>query len=317
MKKLFVQILCFLIPLLLLVLIIPVEKRLKYEGLKDDCFNHALWIHDRIFLNEKDVDIAFLGSSQSLNGINDILLEEKMEGESVVNLAYCRLGRNLSYVLLRELLAEKSPRAVIIEVRWDENRFGHPIFPYLANSKDLIATNPLYYKGQFEDIYRNLVYKISRIQKSLFPEERPDYINWEHGHSSSPGAAELSILEKAKEKISQKSGQSWNRSFETAFPKDYLRKCKELCDEKGVELYFLYVPEYGTLDKDPLEWDFYQSLGECLLTYHSMISDPALWHDPKHLNTAGAQIFSEEVAELLKEKLKLSIDKNPSLEGAN
>ena len=308
MKRLVIQIAYFLIPLLLLILLFPGEKRLKYEGLKDDCFNHALWIHDRIFLNEKAVDIAFFGSSQSLNAINDIQLEEQLGGASVVNFAYCRLGRNLSYFLLRELLSEKSPQAVIMEVRWDENRFGHPIFPYLANSSDLLASNPLHYKGQFEDIYRNLLYKTSRIQKSLFQEERPAYINWEHGHSSSPGAAELSSLEAAKEKLLKKEIKRWNRSFELAFPKEYLRKCKELCVEKGVELYFLYVPEFGSLEQEPLEGDFYQSLGERIQLDYAVISDPSLWHDPKHLNTAGAQLFSQMLADELSKKLQLSTD---------
>lgn len=308
MKRLVIQIASFFFPLLLLILLFPVEKRLRYEGLKDDCFNHALWIHDRIFLNEKAVDIAFFGSSQSLNAINDIQLEEQLGKRSVVNFAYCRLGRNLSYLLLRDLLLEKSPEAVIMEVRWDENRFGHPIFPYLANSSDLLASNPLHYKGQFEDIYRNLLYKTSRIQKSLFQAERSAYINWEHGHSSSPGTADLSTLQTAKEKLSNKKIDGWNRSFELAFPKEYLQKCKDLCEEKGVELYFLYVPEYGSLEKEPLEVDFYQSLGERIHLDYTAISDPALWHDPKHLNTAGAQLFSKMLADELSKILQLSTD---------
>ena len=112
MKRLYKHIILFFLPVLLLIIIVPVNKRQKYLGLENDCFNHAIWIYDRLYKNSKPVDIAFLGSSHTINGINDKLIEEELKryNMTAANFGYCRLGRNLSYVLLKEIIKTKKPR---------------------------------------------------------------------------------------------------------------------------------------------------------------------------------------------------------------
>jgi len=70
----------FLFPVILLVLIFPIDKRTRYTSLKDDCFNHGIWIHDRLFKNETPTDIIFLGTSHTVNAIDDKLIEDSLKG---------------------------------------------------------------------------------------------------------------------------------------------------------------------------------------------------------------------------------------------
>ena len=132
----------FVSPFLVLIFVIPVDSRMKFEGLKDDCFNHGIWIYDRIHNNEKATDIVFLGSSLTINSINDPLIEQGLDNTtSVVNFGYCRLGMNMNYALWKEVLKKKKPRYLILEVREGGGRYGHPIFPYVAASEDVILPN--------------------------------------------------------------------------------------------------------------------------------------------------------------------------------
>lgn len=305
MKQLYQKLSLFLLPLLLALVFIPVDKRLKYEGLRNDCFNHGIWIHDRIFENEKEIDIAFLGSSQSLNAVEDRLLEEVLGKYSVANLAYCRLGRNLSYILLKELLRKKKPKTLILELRNTENKFPHPIFPLLAESKELILTNPLFYKGQFEDLYEHGAYKIGILQKmSLGSRKRAAIRKEDFGHSNSPDTADFAYLEQRKERLLAKEVSDWNQRLDDQFPKSYVEKMMEICQKNNIQVYFLFLPVYGLADKAPFEKEFYEAYGEILYPPKTLLNNPDFWHDDKHLNTAGSYKFSLWLGEILKEKLE-------------
>ena len=161
MRKLILHINLFLLPLFLLLLVIPVDKRQKFVGLEADCYNHGIWVHDRIFHSQTPIDIAFLGSSHTICGVDDGFLSEKIEGLEVANLGYCRLGRNLNYVLLKELVSQNEVQQIIIEVREKEDRFSHPIFPYMARSEDVMLPKLFFNQKCFTVLLRPQLQKRS------------------------------------------------------------------------------------------------------------------------------------------------------------
>ena len=107
-----------------------------YHYLEKNCGNRAAWMYQRIFVDEAPVDIAFIGSSRTFSVVRDDLLEKNL-GLSVVNLGYCGMGRNLHYTIVKDLLNQKKVQHLILEVRSDEFRFSHPMFPYLAQNRDV------------------------------------------------------------------------------------------------------------------------------------------------------------------------------------
>ncbi|MEZ5147916.1 MAG: hypothetical protein R2759_12860 [Bacteroidales bacterium] len=63
MKKLQLHIALFLLPLVLLIALLPVNQRLKYNGLWFDCLQQGDFVYNRLYQNPKPVDVLFLGTS--------------------------------------------------------------------------------------------------------------------------------------------------------------------------------------------------------------------------------------------------------------
>ena len=61
--------------------ILPSNSSIRFKGLPDDCLNRASWIYNRIHENRTDIDIAFLGSSHTITGINDSLIYHSFGNE--------------------------------------------------------------------------------------------------------------------------------------------------------------------------------------------------------------------------------------------
>ncbi|MFT7343435.1 MAG: hypothetical protein ACI9XP_000008 [Lentimonas sp.] len=295
MKKLLKHILFLILPVLAIILAIPIDKRLKYKGLKDDCFNHGVWIHDRIFNNEKPIDIAFLGSSHSVNGINDKIITDNLKNGIAVNLSYCRLGRNLSFSILKELIGQKKPKHLILEVREDEDRYSHPIFPYIARTSDVLLPNPFFNRDILSDMWTHIKYKTELLQDMIFhrddksPNELSDY-----GFAASEDTASIVSLEEAKQKRSAPNQKltEFERNFQMNFPRTYLRKIHDLCIRNKVRITFLYLPAYGSSKKKPMELTTYRKYGEVLFIPKLIMENQNYWHDEEHFNQAGAQALS-------------------------
>jgi hypothetical protein len=306
MKKLFINVVVFLIPFLILVIILPVDKRFKYQGLKDDCYNHGIWIYDRIFNNSKPIDIAFIGSSHTINGVNDKLISEKLNGTLAVNIAYCRLGRNLDYVLLKELLKGKKPEYVIFEVREEEDRYSHPIFPFMAETSDVVLANPFFNREIFSDIWTHFAYKIEITQDYIYKHNSEVPIRKNNfGFASPADTASFAKLEEIKQKrsIHKNELSDFEQNFHSNFSKGYLKKINEICKENGVEIIFLYLPSYCTNHEKPFEYKTYINYGKVLIPPNNIFDNPTNWIDENHLNRSGANKLSDWIAEEIK-KLK-------------
>jgi len=65
------------------------------------------------------------------------------------------------------------------------------------------------------------------------------------------------------------------------------------CKDAGIDLYFLYLPGYGTQANRPQELHFYENLGSVLLPPDSIFVNPENFFDPDHLNQKGARMLSK------------------------
>lgn len=306
MKKLILKIFLIAFIIELLILLLPVNKRLFYQGLKDDCSNRSIWIYDRIFENEKPIDLAFFGSSHILNGINDDLIEKKIH-INTSNIGYCRLGENLVYVLLKEVVKTKQLKTIVIEVREDEDLYSHPIFPYIAETKDVLLATPLFNKKILSDIYKHSYYKLEVIKNLLLNNienkeiHKDNFIVW-----SSPDTASKKLLSEIKEKHNKKKIEqnTFERDFHLKYPRTYLEKINTLCIEKGIKIFFLYLPSYGSNVETPKEINTYLKYGTVLIPPNEIYENPANWHDEAHLNQSGSNQLSNWVADELNKQMQ-------------
>jgi hypothetical protein len=301
MKRVALNILFFVLPLVLLIWLVPVDRRQRFIQLKEDCSWHGIWFFDRVHHNKTPVDVAFLGSSHTINGIMDEAVEKQLGDGSlhVVNFGYCRYGVNIYPVLLKEILLTKKPKILFLEVREDENRYSHPVFPYIADARDIFLATPFFNRDLARDYFNAFLYRIRLLKAQYFHKDSlAPFREGDFGYMGSKDTASKAFLEKVRlERMKPKVRPGrLERDFYMTYPRIYLRKLSALCVENDVQLCFLYLPEYGSPEKEPAEMMTYRKYGTVLIPPHEIFEDPANWGDESHLNTAGAGKLSAWVA---------------------
>ncbi len=302
MRKLFKHIVLFLFPVLLVIYCIPLNNDLKYSGLEQDCTNQGAWIYNRTQLNTNPIDIAFLGSSHTLNGINDAYISKTLNPLKVANMGYCRLGRNLHYSLLKMLLKKKKPKYIVLEILEQEDRYSHPIFPLVSETKDVLAPTLFFNRDYFSDVWVHTLYKIELIQDFFFHPPTPNTITYTHSFGPVPDTTSVAKLEEAKIKHHKTKSElsELEYGFHNRFPMEYIKQIYELCEAHDIKLSFLYIPGYG-VPFNPEELNKrYSMYGNLLLPPQRIFNNTNYWADDGHLNAAGGNALSVWVAERLK-----------------
>ena len=302
MKKLVLNLIIFILPVVVIISIIQVDKRLNYLGLKDDCANHGIWIHDRITSNNKKIDIAFIGSSHTINGINDKLISERLKTKEAVNFGYCRFGRNLSYVLLKEIYERKKIKQLILEVTENEDQYSHPIFPFIASSKDVIFPNPFFNRDLIADIWSHFVFKVEMLQETCYNKTpNTPFSTSDFGMLNATDTASVTILNATKSLVNNKS--KFEQDFRANYARVYLKKISDFCKENKIKLTFLYLPSYAERLAKPVEYQTYRKYGKVLIPPNRILNKQANWFDENHLNLTGANELSIWVSDQIDKKV--------------
>ncbi len=305
MKRLFLYITILLFPPILFIMIFPEEKRKKYLAASEVCEGRSIYIHDRIYLNKKSIDIAFIGSSHTTNAINDSLIENhinNIDSLRITNLGFCRFGRNLYYLLSKDLLHERNIKSLVIEVREDEDRYSHPVFPVISTPQDLISSYPFFNRDYFSDYYDYIKIKMELIQEYLFGENEFYSIDErKFGFKNSLQTSQFNQFNtKWKDVLVDDTDIDYLDKFYGEYPLKYLEYIDELCASKNVNLIFLYLPSFSNSDYYIPKWRTkYEQLGSLLIPPKEIYKNPNHWKDKNHLNDQGAQVLSEWLASQL------------------
>lgn len=305
MKKLLLHSALFILPIIIGVLFLPIDSRLKYLGLKQSCFYQSIWVHDRIFENPDPVDVVFLGTSRSINGIDDKYICDSLGFTGISNFGYCKAGRNLHYTLLKEILQTKSPKHVILEVREDEERYSHNTFPLIATPSDVFFPQLLFNRDVAIDIWEHLLYRVEMTQDRMFSMVDTTSLNTGNfGYAAKydtikPDQLEIAMRRKSKE---AKSLSEFDISFHAAYPRSYIKRIADICREKNIRLTFFYLPGLYSPYEEPKHMEYYESLGEVWVTPRDLVEDKNLWYDAAHFNHAGAHKLGKWLAGKLRDK---------------
>lgn len=311
MKKFAINIILFFFPFMIgvvILFIMPVNKKFRYNFVKGECDNKASWIYQRIFEDKRNIDIAFTGASQTSCAIMDETIEKKLTKLTgkithVTNLGYCRRGRDIQYVMLKELFEHKKPSLLIIEVAEDEPKKSHPVFPYLAENIDLWNPFVFYNQRYFSNLWKGTAVRFEYIKSGIFKNDylnNADYVRF--GYLPSTQIATATDFTENKtdwEKRVSKSKPAMLRQFELNYSKHYIRKIVELAQINNCKVKFLYLPEYGSGMKTPVLNDFYTQFGELIILPDSIISNQQNWKDATHFNDTGAEKTSEILFQVL------------------
>lgn len=301
MKKFVLHMFLFLLPVMagwIIVVSKPLDKKRAYHYLTDDCEGRGAWMYRRIYESKEPVDIAFLGSSHTINGINDTLINQILGNsgstQTACNLGYCRLGRDLTYVLMKHLIDQKKTKTFIIEVQTDEASHSHPVFPFLAESKDVLNPKTIFNKDYPNNVYSNSVAQWIHLRQNWMMEPYPNKyaLSGNFGFTTNTFEADTNMLNQKKEKrFSDKNkSHTWTRRINTPFPRTWLKEVGELAKANGCTIYFLYLPPYGSPEPWPIEVDTYKQYGITWGLPDSLLSNKKNWYDGDHMNLRGANI---------------------------
>jgi len=260
------------------------------------CHNRGNWLYQRL-LDPRPIDIVFIGTSHFIQSVNEdtLALHMGIAPASIANLGHCLYGRDMQYLILKELLKKHDPKLVVIEVREEEVYIRHSDFACFCSPIDFFEVLP-FFKGRRALIKEALSCRVRSIQRAIFKHPYNSNHTVTRGFRSGKGVIEPKKALAARDKHSaiQRSAKLGNEKF----PFYYLEKMQALCQDRNTEVRFLYIPDFNSAEK-PQHLLEYEKMGKVLLPPRHLITDPNNYFEFNHLNTKAAGWFSRWLADNL------------------
>src|ERR1043165_4170457 len=314
MKKFLLHIFLFLLTLVAGVVIlfsIPVDRKYAYNFIsKGGCQGRPPWIYQRIYEDTTAIDIAFIGTSHTMNAVNDEWLEKTLFDSTgkrltVRNLSFCGFGRDFDYVLVKDLVEHKKVKALVLEVRENESQLGHLSFPYVATSSELFTAPKYFNRSYLPAIYKALLFRLQYLRESFTHEDirhQTEIAASPFGFNGNNGIANPEDLDKEARKALEREKKK-NASIENALntlPQGYINQIADLAKANGVKLLFIYLPAYENRMSETELKTFYAPKGQIIFPDEQVLRDKANWADYEHLNISGEQKISPQILKVLR-----------------
>jgi hypothetical protein len=291
------------------VSLLPVSEEVRYASLRDDAAR-LRWVHERIVRSREPIDVAFIGTSHTLMGVDDRSIQRQLalagKRVNVVNLGVIWAGRDLHLLITRELLLHKKPKIVIIEINEHEAPYGHPLVPYVGGISDLLCCR---------------FYLDFHFPQSLFAFLHRQLINVSNAHwSQSKEQVRLRSEEFGGMMIEGTSTEgelarslTWGdrtRIMGYALTASYGLNVVEMIvkeiEASGSKAAFLYLPEYKYARMSPIfDIDCYRKLGLVIFPPAKILAYQDNYFDDGHLNMNGAQALIGPLTTVLSDTLLL------------
>lgn len=299
MKRFLIRTMLFLSPMVIatiLLFVMPYDKKFAYCFTEKSCFNRGEYVHSRIFENQTRIDIAFIGTSHTLNAIQDSSLEASLnvtieEPLHLANLSYCWQGLNTQYIIVKDLLENKSPKLIIFEVREWEDNSNHKIFPYIADANDIRQQPYLYKLSCFSNIYVSAVARFNYFKHRDQYEDSIGFISDNYGYESNQELADSNslLLNYQRQQINYAGPDGIKLDDQMKnYDRYYFNKMMNICKEKNVKVCFLYLPSFGDVMNKPLNHELYTPFGEIYIPPKEIRDNKNYWANTSHLNNEGA-----------------------------
>ena len=282
------------------------------------------WIYERIHFDETPIDVAFIGTSHTQSAIDSRIVEAGLRAHGqdvhVVNFAVPHLGRDLHWLIARELLESRPVRELVVEVQDFEPRAPHPAFQRLGSVGDLLTSPVVVNTGFFENLVRLPrrqldLFLPAMAGKAPFVFSRQDYEgpHWDdteklHGFDQlRTGTHPVAYLDeqadllraslREKEQLARRWRLPGGCSVLKHYNRFYLDGLLNLARERGVHVTFLYLPFFRGPEQ-PLEAAWYAPFGPTLKP-QAVLDDATSWLNVDHLNVVGARRTSQWLGENL------------------
>jgi hypothetical protein len=292
----------------LIILLCPIDKKYQYAFVKSACSLKSNYIYHRIYEDTLPIDVVFIGSSHTMCGINDSVVQKALDERGwhlqVSNMSFCRSGRDIDYVILKDLMQHKKPKWLVLEVKTEEPELGHPDFGYIADIGDILMPTVIINQSYFSDLANAYTVRLNYIQ-DIF--SRKNYNTpYEAPHLAFLRAnriADTSVLYAGARfrwnRYYSHTRSAWSDRIMTRYPKSYVKRIIDLAKSNDVKVVMLYIPDFGYPYHKPKELNYYRQMADVMLMPDSFFDDEKNWMEDIHLNCSAAAILSDSVAHYL------------------
>ncbi len=312
------------------MLVLPHDRYIRWQALRTEAYARLGWSYERIHGDRTPIDIAFIGTSHTLNGVDAAAVSQEIAAEgarapdgrclTATNLAIPEYGRNLHWIMARELLQTRKVDTLVLEVFENETRKAHPVFEHVADEHDVLTAPMLVNIGYFHDIVRLPFRQLSLWLESLYPEDfglkrwfdPRDYDGSTVDNTRVVNANGVALTPPRNKTVALSELQAEARSnagrknlhmlgarfdkYEYVVPNTYVRDILDLAQRRGVRVVFLYLPGYGQ-PAQPVDMRLYD--GRKMLFANDILAHTDYWYDVHHLNAVGAAALSRRVGQLM------------------
>jgi hypothetical protein len=286
--------------LILLLALVPRPLSERLTTLRGDGLRFAE-VYERIARDPRPIDVAFIGTSHTVTGIDDRGIEEALARAgvraNVVNLGMVWRGRDMHLLLTKQLLANKAPQLIVLEINEHEPPYGHLLMPYVASASDMFCCRfwaELNFSQMFllflkEQFYGTLSMLWSPAPLSAGTPRALQY-GWDPTDQTwdAETAHNMSLGDRL-EKLMGSSTRAATYKLVSSFGDEIVRQIVDLAHSRHVKIVFLYLPEYiYAADPRPENIRFYHDMGPVLVPPQSVVANRTNWGDFAHLNRSGA-----------------------------
>jgi hypothetical protein len=171
-------------PVLVLVgtVFLPHDRYIRWQDMQVESFARLGWIYERIHFDPTPIDIVFIGTSRTIAGIDASAVGETIaeavsnSGTStrafhITNFGISMSGRNLHWLIVRELLESRKVGMLVLEIFENETRKSHPLFVYPAEVSDVLDAPIFINFDYFQNVERLPYRQLSLFIETQWPEQ--------------------------------------------------------------------------------------------------------------------------------------------------
>jgi hypothetical protein len=289
-----------LFTILLVLALVPRPMANRLATLRNDGLR-LVEVYDRITRNPRPIDIAFIGTSHTMGGIDDRDMEEALAKAgvhaNVANLGMSWMGRDMHLFLIRQLLANKAPKLIVLEINEHEPPYGHELMPYIASASDMFCCH-FWVDFNFPKIFllflKEQLYGVVSI---LWPSatlavdqsQTWDY-GWQPGDRIwNPEKPKKPSLGDRLENLLGGGSRAAAYKLVSNYGDDTVSQIVKLAHSEHAEIIFLYLPEYiyaANPEADNIR--FHSDMAPLLFPPQNVVANRLNWYDSAHLNRTGA-----------------------------
>ena len=304
---------------------LPHDRYIRYQQFDYSDLFKLRWVYERIHDDPTPIDVAIIGSSRveaalSVPELSAALGKKLGRQIHVANLAVPYEGRNLHYIIVKELLESHPETRLILVSVVERADISHPAFRYVADTRDILDAPLMINHYYAEDAaflpYRQMCYFVQSIVPSWFGKSlaiRKDYLGTDFDSTRSfriPGGrlidrSLVAPTQKLKEEAAElKAGlggadgywvqpSAWYALNEPLEP-EYTARIAALAKQRGALVVFVHLPFYSSR---PLQYDHaaYESFGP-LLDAQQFSDNAQFYADGGHFNRFGIEKISPWIA---------------------